>query len=224
MRVTQADAPLTAFIIVIETIYPLAPLSMREHNGYINRGEAVSNTETVPLQGTLEAAIIEHLATPELYTDYDGCTLGGLIMELQGSYREDIWACVQDLIAARRAYVPVPLSMTDLDTYVLPVCWTVGVSNRADIEAEFGPPQRMVTGGKSRVLTFDLYLRNADSSGVASTSVSHAVRDAANEHRPPNCSFPYSGILPSEALQIEFTFDDADVLVDFRFKVDSRLS
>lgn len=181
-------------------------------------------SDITKLESTLEQAILECLSNDERHTDQDGCTLGGLIMELQDNYPEDVSQCVLSLIAKRRAYVAAPLELADLDTYVFPVTWTPGASNRTEVEEEFGQPHAVEGGDGKKTITFDLYVVDSDDPDLASVSVPYAVREAASDDRPQDCSFPYTHILPSEALQVQFKFDDNDILVDFDFKVGLRLT
>ena len=184
----------------------------------------MSHIGTIECQTSLDHAILEHLTRPELYTDDEGCTLGSLIDELRDNYQQDVGERILALIASRRAYVTEPLELADLNTYVFPICWTLGSTNRAEVENRFGPPHGIVVRNGKQAVTFDLYVENSDDHDLPVPSTSYAMREAANVDRPQDCAFPYTSILPSEALQVEFTFDEADILVEFEFKVGIRLT
>ena len=174
---------------------------------------------------SLGEAILVILTTPELHTDYDGCTLGGLDQKLHHLYEGDVYLEVLALIAARKAYMAVPISLADPDCYVMPVHWTVGTSKLADVTRHFGSPHGVTARAGGQIVTYDLYVANVDDPDeYPSPPAPYAVRDAESEGRLMDCDFPFTGTWPPEALQVEFSFDQSDVLASYDFIVGRRLT
>ena len=184
--------------------------------------------ERLKAEPSLRDTIKIYLNTPELFTDGGGCTLGGLLEELDRHEALAVWDAVQLLIVEGEAYVTVPLEIMDLDQYVFPVQWAVGRSTIADVEASFGPRHAERREMEQTTLCYDLYVENVDDGDEEDEGnhptepQSYPVREAANPDRPTACRFPYSAIWPPEALQIEFDFNDDGTLVSYQFKVGER--
>lgn len=168
-------------------------------------------------------AVLTVLRTPGLETEYDGCTLGGLYMALDQFDRSQVCNAVWALIEARQAYFAEPLELADADSYVLLVRWSEGSSRRGDIERELGVPHGITSDRERVTLTYDLYVENVEDDYPLPPQP-YVEREAANEYRPPDCTFPYTAIWPPEALQIQFVFDRAGVLASFDFLVAERLT
>ena len=153
---------------------------------------------------------------------YSHCTFDDL-----EDLEEEFDACVVDevreLIQAGKIWVPKPFGLVEWDTSILPVTWREGLSTAADIIAEFGDPHLSETWEEGKVLTYDLYVEEVEDS-YPLPPAPYAVRNAEDEDRPEGFTFPYTGIWPPEALQIEFVFDTAGKLVRHEFKVGTRLT
>ena len=138
----------------------------------------------------------------------------------EGSVTEEVVILISDGLA----YVAVPLSRLDWDTYVMPVDWSVGMSTITDIESGFGRAHRDMVINGAHTVTYDLYTEKVDHDDYPTPPAPHATRDEAERERPRNCTFPYAAIWPPEALQVEFTFGAAGTLTRFEFKVADRLT
>lgn len=98
------------------------------------------------------------------------------------------------------------------------VDWLVGRSTFKEIRGRALGPRTWTKTAAGRVLTYDLYWEIVDE-GYCLPTASYAERDSADDDRPSDCGFPFTGIWPPEALQVEFTFDVAGVLKSYQFKV-----
>lgn len=174
---------------------------------------------------SLRDAILVLLRTPDLQTDDDGCTLGGLDRALGADYEGDVATELLGLIASRKVYAVAPISLVDADSYLAPVCWTEGISTIADIENEFGVPHGTAVSHDGQTLTYDIYVENVDDpDDYPRPPAPYAVREAEDPYRPENCAFPYTPIWPPEAMQVRFEFDRSGVLCAYEFLVGDRLT
>lgn len=148
------------------------------------------------------------------------CTLGDLL-DLEATYNVPVWQAAYALVQERRVYVAVPLSRMDWDTTLRLVSWERGRSTNSDIEAMLGKPDAERTADGHRVYIYDLYVEGVED-GYPSPPQPYAMRDAADEERPDGCNFPFTPIWLPEALQVEFEFDQAGMLLSFEFKVGQR--
>jgi hypothetical protein len=150
------------------------------------------------------------------------CTLADL-EDLEEEYDCSVVDEVRELIQVGKIWVPKPFGLVECDTSILPITWRPGLSTAADITAEFGDPHLSATADESKVLTYDVYVEDVDK-GYPLPPAPYAARNAQDGNRPGGYTFPYTGIWPPEALQVEFTFDHAGKLVSHEFKVGSRLT
>lgn len=147
----------------------------------------------------------------------ENCTYADLETEFGGR----VWSEIHTLIAARKVFVAVPLSLLDYDTAILPVTWAVGESCVEDIRREFGEPPAAAISDQGAVFTYDLYFEIVEDH-YPLPPAPYASREAEDEERPDDCAFFYTNVWPPEALQAEFEFDAAGTLVSDCFKIGTR--
>jgi hypothetical protein len=168
------------------------------------------------------SAILE--LVDELHEEGGECTIADLEEHLEqlsnGSPADEVIA----LIEAGLVYISEPLARLDWDTSIIPVPWKIGRSTVSDIERHFGERAHGIEDiQQGQLLTYDLYVENVED-GYPLPPAPYNVRNAGDEDRPDGCSFPYTGIWPPEALQVEFAFDQTGTLTHCGFKVGMRLT
>jgi hypothetical protein len=168
------------------------------------------------------SAILE--LVDELHEEGGECTIADLEEHLEQLSNGDPADEVIALIKAGLVYVSEPLARLDWDTQISPVQWVIGRSTVSDIERHFGEPAHGIEDSQEgQILTYDLYVENVED-GYPLPPTPYDVRNADDEDRPEGCTFPYTGIWPPEAIQVEFAFDRAETLTRYRFKVGMRLT
>lgn len=171
---------------------------------------------------SLKQAIYAAINDAEARTDVDACSFGDLV-RLEREFGGSAFREVLALIDEGRAYVPVPLSLADFDTPIAPIDWQVGRSTRDDIIKRFGEPHLELGSAAGRTYFYDIYVENVDDD-YPPPPERYQDRNQADTDRPADCTFPYAPIWPPEALQVEFGFDQMDVLTTYGFKVADRLT
>lgn len=171
-------------------------------------------------------AISQTISDPAAWDEDGGCTVGhlhSLVDELNAGEAIDLYEEIVALVTERRAFTAVPLALLDYDTLLMPVTWKVGVSSPLDVEKEFGPAHKTSVGKAGRRYLYDLYVEDVED-GYPQPPQPYDVRDKEAEERPSGCNFPFRGVWPPEALQVEFVFDDAGILRSFDFGVGARVT
>ncbi len=169
-------------------------------------------------------AILNFIRNPEDWDADTEVTLSDVLdfVDEEEIYDTNPFQQVTSLISDRLVYIAVPLSLMDFETTISPVTWEVGRSSVSDIMREFGEPHGDVASAEERALTYDLYVENVQET-YPSPPAPYSVRDEADEDRPDQCNFPYTGIWPPEALQVVFFFKEG-ILARFEFTVGERLT
>lgn len=126
-------------------------------------------------------------------------------------------------------FIAVPLSYLDYDDSISRLDLVPGTTRFEGLARRFHQPHFVgptVDGG--RVVIWDIYVEETDGIEVDVdpdlAGLSYAERQRRDPNTPANCTIPYVGVLPGEAIQLAGRFDSEGLLVERSICVGPRLS